>query len=740
MRRSARLTILALSFLLPASISSMASAQNTDPLPSGEALEESPLLTEPETPTALLDAVDLMTRLGRPRLAKAYLQQLLEADPDDDTLLKLRDENGPAVFAKLANNRDLAPYGGRLADRVTEAFRRRGSDPARINSFIDDLQKDPSVAGPAREILISGRETVVPALVARLANPRPGDDISDLVEILGRIGEPALGPLHAALTATDPNAAGRIVEAVRRIGSSKSVPYLSMIAFTPERAPGLKINARAAISDIVGKDGVVPRSAADASRLLIDAALQRFEQAGRAKSGAEDSIVWVWSDTARGVGAVAMSPARAASYDAVRFAEEAFRLTPESRQAMVVFLATSFSLKGRDTGLGKPMPTGPGTVFDIALSVGPQLNAEALDLALKFGDAYAATGALSVLSRNTRASDLDTTVGRSLLAALDSSSTRVRLGTAIAILKMDLDEPHPEAHRVVDILGRQLRTEEKTAVIVDPNPSRAATVAGMLNGMGYMTIVRSTGNGGFTAAAEQSSGDITLLNLNVSRPTLRTMLAAFRADSRTKAMPIIVYGPGELRNRVEAITSREERAEYLTYTDVAGAFLRQLRPVARELQEEPASPEERAEFRDAAAFWLARIALTGRQNAYPLQRAEPGLREALPDVKLAPNAAFALAAVPTPSAQGALVDALSSQQVPEVDEDISRSLVEHIKRFGVLVEGVREKALKDLIKNPPSREVGTILAPILGLENRDLDSNSEQLEQLLGQPLLPQGP
>ena len=72
-------------------------------------LEDNPLLTEPRTPQTLMDAVVLMTDLARPGLARLYLEKLLEANPDVETILKLRDRHGPALFLRLSNDKRLQP-------------------------------------------------------------------------------------------------------------------------------------------------------------------------------------------------------------------------------------------------------------------------------------------------------------------------------------------------------------------------------------------------------------------------------------------------------------------------------------------------------------------------------------------------------------------------------------------------------------------------------------------------------
>ncbi|MFP6703849.1 MAG: hypothetical protein VB861_19025, partial [Planctomycetaceae bacterium] len=66
-------------------------------------------MSEPTTADALFDAVVLMVDLARPELARLYMQNLLDANPDDAALLAMRDKHGPSVFLKLANLESLQP-------------------------------------------------------------------------------------------------------------------------------------------------------------------------------------------------------------------------------------------------------------------------------------------------------------------------------------------------------------------------------------------------------------------------------------------------------------------------------------------------------------------------------------------------------------------------------------------------------------------------------------------------------
>ena len=66
-----------------------------------DSFEKTPLLKEPKTPEEMFGVTLLMVDLARVDLAKQYLEQFLATNPDDEMLLKLRDQHGAGDFLKI---------------------------------------------------------------------------------------------------------------------------------------------------------------------------------------------------------------------------------------------------------------------------------------------------------------------------------------------------------------------------------------------------------------------------------------------------------------------------------------------------------------------------------------------------------------------------------------------------------------------------------------------------------------
>ncbi|WP_337219585.1 hypothetical protein, partial [Vibrio parahaemolyticus] len=80
-----------------------------DPAAAETPKEDLVLPEEPKTPEQLVDAAVVTLKLARPGLAKRYLETLVKMEPDDETLLKLRDQFGTSLFLEFSRNAELKP-------------------------------------------------------------------------------------------------------------------------------------------------------------------------------------------------------------------------------------------------------------------------------------------------------------------------------------------------------------------------------------------------------------------------------------------------------------------------------------------------------------------------------------------------------------------------------------------------------------------------------------------------------
>lgn len=699
--------------------------------------ESSPLLTEPKNAEEFFRATSLMFRLARPNLARRYLQQLLASKPTDKTLLQLRDKYGPAIFLQLAGSKELQPLSQDLLKRVNTAFRKRGTDPKYINGLLDKLEGSAAERDVAITTLRNIGPTVIPRIVERLAATNNAKRLTAMQEALVDFRSPAVPPLIAALDANVPRVQDAAISALGRIGDADAVPYLWHLAFDPSLRPALRENAQLALSRILNTsraavENVKPVSV---SRELARRARENFRGEYRWKAGSDKRVaLWTWQAAANPPTLVLrrVSPRFASLYVGSRFAREALRLSTESRKLQALYLAMSLSAAA-DPTWEKPLPTGKGTAFDAALSAGTGVVQDALRLSLTSNDATAAVALLLVLRQLATKDDLRGGKDVSpIVAAMNYPDPRVQFVAATTVLNIDPDTGFRGISRVVAILARSLNSDAAAAgLVVNASLERGATIAGALGQMGYEPQVARTGRGGFRIATQRGDVELILLQLNTVRWPLSQTLANLRADSRTKNIPIVIYGPAERRHRVDSHLRRYSMVTYVTEATSRDTLALQIDPFLASIKSSPLTPKQRAEQRSAAAFWLAHIAAGKRSKIYDLRPAQSALIGAVTDAKLAENALPALAAIASKDAQQTL-DMMAVNTTADIKfrRTAAALLATHIQRSGLLLTNTQVAALRQLFATATDPELATAMAAVIGTLKPDRKRAGERVKSI----------
>src|SRR5690606_34130637 len=115
--------------------------------------------------------------------------------------------------------------------------------------------------------------------------------------------------------------------------------------------------------------------------------------------------------------------------------------------------------------------------------------------------------------------------------------------------------------------------------------------------------------------------------INTIRWDLSQTVANFRADARTAAMPIVVFGPETMRSRVDVLIGRNQPMTYIVETSTSDNLRIQLQPFLDSVHTPQLTPEQRAARTEAATYWLAHIANGQRTSVFPIAGAEEALRD-----------------------------------------------------------------------------------------------------------------
>lgn len=700
---------------------------SSEPDPFTPAPADAPFLLEPTTPEGYFEAVVQSVKLARPRVARAYLEKFLATNPDDEMLLQLREEYGVAEFLKWSNIEALQPLSVRLLDRVNEAFRQAAGDPQRIDMLIDALSGEPSEREAAIAALRGGGAAVVPRFLQRFEQAGRRAERELLARTLLRLGRPIVPALIAAIDAPSADLRATVIELLGRLNDDAAVPYLWHPAFAPNQPPGVQSAAQFALKRLLYGDARSERSLpsvgiADELRTL---ALRHFALEYPWTVG-DDGLVelWFWAPQRSTVQQARITPQKASLFTGSQRAQEALDLIPENRQAQALVLA--FALASDVAGLpwSASLPTGPGTAFNLALTAGPEVLSDALTLALTHRNEPAARAALSALSQISSRQQLQYFDRRRspLQAALNYPDSAVQLAAASAILELDPVEPFAGSERIVRILGRALSgTATAQVLVADANVQRRQHLAALMGQLGYEQIQVSSGREAFDVSATRPDVELILLHANLVRTELSQTIANLRADARTAALPIVIYGQESVRPRLAHLLRHYELLTFVPERETLEAFRVELDPFLTSIQGTQPSSADLAAQRKAAASWLAQLASTRRNSIFDLRPIEDAVYEAALDDDLAVDLIAVVASLPTHAAQQTLLDWIRDAQRPvALRVAAARHLAFHMQRFGLLLNETQTQQLRDAYQqaqagtDPGDSTLATALASVMG--------------------------
>lgn len=683
---------------------------------------DSPLVIEPKTPNELFDAVVLMVDLARPEIAKLYLQKFMESDPPDDLLLALREKHGPGIFLKFSNIEELQPLSIDLLNRNNAAFSKFARDPARLDALLKDL-----VSGTAAEKTVAQHQmqtsgvNVVPALISALGTPAYAEHQNALVEMLALIGREAVPPLKAALIAPQPQVRQAAIQALGLIRDPSAIPDLLRFAGQAEPSED-KSSASKAIAKILRTPSIPNSESSGVANRLLQQARDYFQGKTQYVLGTDKlATTWVWSDPLGTVEERRVPPATAAMQDALFFAKAALDVAPDRQDVQTFYLVVLLAQEAALQGVSQPLKSGPGSIVDLASSLGPDAVTRALGEALDLHQTRAAVAALQILSKTGRVAQVRNVSGKQsvLQRSLAYPDRRVQFAAVQTILALDPASAYPGTDRVVAILGRALTQAEATqprGLVLDSVIERGQTLSGFLRDLNYEPTFLRTGREGFKTAATAQEVDLVLVDINIQRWALSETIANFKADPRTTDLPIVIYGSSSNARAARVQTQQYRNVIFIEEPSASDDLRDQLTGFLASQAEPPLTAEERSSKALAAAQLLAFISSGQRRRMYDLTPIEPQLLTAVENLELATPLMPVVGALPTKSAQSRLASLAGENGIPLPERTLAaRQLTQHVRLHGLLISKEQVLALNQAWEQTADGPFHAELSSLMGL-------------------------
>ena len=688
----------------------------------------SPLLRDPEGIDELFEAILLMDKLGRGDVAKRYLDELLAAEPDDESLLRLRDKHGPWTFLQLARTINLRPASAELLRSMNAAFRENGATGKRLDTLIAQLSGGPETRESALISLRDAGAAVVPRMLQVLNDASQQALHDGIAQALPRMSRQAAAPLEAALDSPNLTLRATAIDALGRIGADSSLPRLIFHAWNPEAPEALNRTGALAVKRL-DPAGLSLRGAEAGAVELMRLARQNYAGKVEWNVNTDGSVdLWTWDEETGTVLDTPVTVDMASLYTATRLAKQATQLQPDDEEAQSLYASAALAYEAENAGWDESLDQ-PDTNFSRIMTLGPEVAEDALEEALRAGSPAGCRAALSILKRlgqsspATNLADTRSPVRR----ALGHSDPRVQLEAAEAMLDLDHDGSVAGTAQLVDVLARALDDQgDASCVVMDVNEQRGQTVAAFLEENGFHSILTPNGRRGFRAASARNDIEVVCVNAVIADWPLSQTLSTLRGDTRTAHVPIVIYGPESIASRLKPTLRRYDNMWFVNEIATGEYLARQLDPVIRVIRRSRIAPALRKRNRKRAAAALARLA--DRGTVGDLKYAEDALFEAARDDELSAACLQTLAAIPTATAQLSLADVTTNQTRPNsIRVNAANELARHIGRFGRLLPSRRTAAFEQIRRKSKDAELVSAVSAVLGALQPDRSKRRARL-------------
>ena len=645
---------------------------------------------EPRTPMELWSAIDYLVRTGQSKKAVPYLDKFTKSQTDDATLVEIRDKYGAGSILRLADQPETSRYTQPLAESLMAAVRRHAIQPEQIAQAVAELTGSPEEQAYAVARLKEAGPYAVPVLIEALQRAAiTPENRALLARNLGRLDRTAVPPLLAVLDSSDPRLAADAATALGAIGDPRAVPFLTYPASAAKFPPAVREAAQAAIGRLTGRSF---SAQSHSPAQVLTAAAWSFHR-HQVEFPSDPVAVWVWDKDRKVPVPRPMKRGEAEGYFGLQLANEALQLQPMDLDARTASVSLSLE-KAIDRVGFNAFPAQDQGAFASAVAAGPAVLAEVLRKAIADGkDELAAATAAALGQVTDRALLSGSGHPHPLVEALSAPGVRVQFAAAKALVELAPTQPFPGSSRVVPALARFAASQRSPrAVVIDGNPNRGGQLAGLLKALGYETVLETSGDQGFRAAAD--SVDVELVVVSHAQAhgawNLIDILTNLKSDARTANLPVYIYGPLKLERDRFGLLASFPGTRFLVQP-VSAAILERL------LGGRPAklTAAERAGYANEAALLLARIAGQPKSPyAADLSASEPALTIALSQPETSQAASSALGDVPNEDAQQSLADVVLDPSRPaELRRASASQLARSIQRFGPLVSAEQEAQL-----------------------------------------------
>lgn len=641
--------------------------------------------TEPTTPIATINAIDMLLDYNRPDLAGGFVQKLLAEDLGDAEWFDLYRAAGPDKVLRTGLTAGL-DRGPELARKILDAAERHVTSAGYIDALVNGLMDaDTFARSKALSDLRLLGDVGAAALIDQLVKPERESDWPRIRDALTWFGKDAEGPLVAAWNS---NSAKLRVEALQALGQFSSPESMLTLMGASVSEPDGSLNQSVANRSLVRQLGHAPDRAASCQTLSKSARDHLLGHSGP-RSFREESRWWRWDPEQRKLTHSWISKSAISAIRAFRCARDLAAAQPDREDYKRLYWLARFEAAklagGFETGLPADVIAGFGREVDA-----PFVNrvlADALELQL----VPAAIAACELLGESRDPSLLAADNGRSppLVRALGMGSVQLTFAACYAIARIDPQDTFAGNSQYIDSLVYLSRsTGTRYALAGHVRNDVAQTLATLASAAGYQATSVTRAADLVRFARSVPDVEVILLTEALGEPGFAELLQELRSGPRTCRLPVLLLvGPESLED-AQRLASRYRNVLASPIPGDASIMTRQLDNLWQMVDHLDADESARIEYARVAQELLVRYADEHeRYSFFDLHQYDVDLSQLLAFPASAHQACKLLGRIGTAHAQLNLVNTASNLQLPEaLRREAAESFARAVGTRGIMLD------------------------------------------------------
>jgi hypothetical protein len=644
------------------------------------------MATQPNAPIDLVDAAVTLARLERPDLSKQLLTQFLEQEIADEQLADIAQSVGPLQLLLLSGRTDLVPEGRRAAQRILDGSNRYWARQSQTDAALEKLHSGElrDMVQGARDLRRAG-DAGAKRLVESLGVAESEKSVAEVKTLMKTMKTAVRPMLIAALESENPRLVVQAADVLASFGESRDMYYLLGPLFL------LPNDHRRELADLFQKHYKAVPDAEEAKTLLLQEALYYYHRERVLPTTPGEAVsLWHWDTQKDELVQQSFSKGSVYRIRTLRFARDAFRLSPEEWDTQVLYLTALYDLKAHANGLDNPLdPVLDLLVAQSKAAGGWPTTEGAMVFAMKTNHPGAAMAAATVLGKTATAEELlyDAATPRSLIDAVRYRDRRVRFAAISTIMQLEPNRPYAGSSEVTEALRYFARSKgRRLAVVASPDAEEASFLAGFLISQGYRPELAFQGRGVMAWGTRSPDVELVLADSRLLSPRIDFLLKEMRNDNRTAEIPVAVYAHDGQQARADLAASGISGAMSFPrpHNQTAAEWI-----VANLLEKTDAKPvpvQQRLDQARHSLVWLKEM--KDLPKIYHLDDLEPLAASALMVPELQEEAIGLLSKLDSLTAQLQLVELAGDRGEPiATRRQAMEAFFENADRYGILLRG-----------------------------------------------------